>query len=299
MKILVTGFEPFNGQTVNPSEQIVSCLIAPKGVKLIKEILPVEFKKATIRLKELVRLYQPDVVLSIGQAGGRPEISIERVAINVDCVKSSNGKNILADNAGEVPVDEPIELEGAPAYFSNLSLWRMVEAIQEKGIPAGISNTAGTYVCNHIMYIALHMGATEYSQMKAGFIHVPFLPEQIADREDKERLSVMTLEDMVLALQTALEVITCDDKKKLIARVEQMEQLMEDVATVLENCPESIKMDEVVKRKIAVLEDYQRSGQWLSDFECDERGELPLELKRGILSEDLLYNLLCDTKEWL
>ena len=88
-------------------------------------------------------------------------------------------------------------------------------------------------------------------------------------------------------------------EENVITRIEQMEQLMEEVVKVLENCPESIKEDEVVKRKIAVLEDYQRSGQWLSDFECDERGELPLELKRGILSEDLLYNLLCDTKEWL
>ena len=207
MKILVTGFEPFNGQIVNPSEQIVSKLIAPKGVNLIKEILPVEFKNATIRLKELVRLYQPDVVLSIGQAGGRPEISIERVAINIDCVKSSNGKKILPDNTGAVPVDEPIELEGAPAYFSNLPLWRIVDALQEKGIPAGISNTAGTYVCNHIMYIGLHMAAIKYPQMKAGFIHVPFLPEQIANREDREHLSAMVLEDMVTAVQTALEVI--------------------------------------------------------------------------------------------
>ena len=87
--------------------------------------------------------------------------------------------------------------------------------------------------------------------------------------------------------------------ENVITRIEQMEQLMEEVVKVLENCPESIKEDEVVKQKISVLEDYQRSGQWLSDFECDERGELPIELKRGILSEDLLYNLLCDTKVWL
>ena len=207
MKILVTGFEPFNGQTVNPSEQIVSCLIAPKGVTLIKEILPVEFKQATIRLKELVREMRPDVILSIGQAGGRPEISVERVAINVDCVKSSNGKKILPDNAGDTPIDIPIEAEGASAYFSNLPLWRIVESIQEKGISAGISNTAGTYVCNHIMYEGLHLAATEYSEMKVGFIHVPFLQEQIINREDKEQLSFMSLEDMVLALQTALDVI--------------------------------------------------------------------------------------------
>lgn len=208
MKILVTGFEPFNGGIVNPSEQIVHHLAAPEGATLIKEILPVEFKKAAVKLQELFRTHQPDVVLSIGQAGGRAEISVERVAINIDCVKSSNGSKILPDNAGDIPVDEPIEAEGASAYFSTLPLWEIVEAIQEHGIPAGISNTAGTYVCNHVMYVNLHQAAVNYPRMKAGFIHVPFLPEQIEHREDKDRLAAMPLEDMVTALQAALEVVT-------------------------------------------------------------------------------------------
>lgn len=207
MKILVTGFEPFNGGTINPSEQIVHHLAAPEGVTLIKKILPVEFKKSTVQLEELFREHQPDVVLSIGQAGGRAEISVERVAVNIDSVKSSNGSKLLPDNAGNIPVDEPIEVEGASAYFATLPLWQIVEAIQEKGIPAGISNTAGTYVCNHVMYVSLYQAAVQYPHMKAGFIHVPFLPEQIAHREDKERLADMPLEDMVTALQTALEVL--------------------------------------------------------------------------------------------
>lgn len=207
MKILVTGFEPFNGGTINPSEQIVQHLAAPEGVTLIKKILPVEFEKSAIHLKELFCEHQPDIVLSIGQAGGRAEISIERVAINVDCVKSSNGRRILPDNAGASPVDKAIAADGAPAYFATLPLWKMVEAIQEKGIPAGVSNTAGTYVCNHVMYVSLHQAAVHYPQMKAGFIHVPFLPEQIAHREDKERLAAMPLEDMVRALQAVLEVL--------------------------------------------------------------------------------------------
>lgn len=207
MKILVTGFEPFNGGTINPSEQIVHHLAAPEGVTLIKKILPVEFKKSTVQLEELFREHQPDVVLSIGQAGGRAEISVERVAVNIDSVKSSNGSKLLPDNAGNMPVDEPIEVEGASAYFATLPLWQIVEAIQEKGIPAGISNTAGTYVCNHVMYVSLYQAAVQYPHMKAGFIHVPFLPEQITHREDKERLAAMTLEDMVRALQTALEVL--------------------------------------------------------------------------------------------
>lgn len=207
MKILVTGFEPFNGGTVNPSGEIVHLLTAPEGVTLIKEILPVEFKRTTIRLKELFQKHQPDIVLSIGQAGGRAEISVERIAVNVDCVKSSNGRKMLADNAGDLPVDEPIEPEGAAAYFSTLPIWQIVEAVQEKGIPAAISNTAGTYVCNHVMYESLYQAAVNCLQMKAGFIHVPFLPEQVACREDKERLAAMPLEEMTAALQTALEVL--------------------------------------------------------------------------------------------
>ena len=207
MKILVTGFEPFNGGSINPSEQIVHRLTAPEGVTLIKKILPVEFQKAGIQLKELFQEYRPDVVLSIGQAGGRAEITVERIAINIDCVKSSNGSKILPDNAGNVPVDEPIEAEGAPAYFSTLPIWKLVEAIQNQGIPAAISNTAGTYVCNHVMYVNLHQATTKYPNMKAGFIHVPFLPEQIAEREDKERLAAMPLEDMVKALQAAIEFL--------------------------------------------------------------------------------------------
>ena len=177
MKILVTGFEPFNGSTVNPSEQILHRLTAPEGVELVKAVLPVEFRKTTAVLQMLFREHRPDVVLSIGQAGGRAEISVERVAVNIDSVKSSNGKKLLPDNAGDMPVDESIIPEGPAAYFATLPLWKLVEAIQEKGIPAAISNTAGTYVCNHVMYVCLHLAA-ECPQMTAGFIHVPYLPEQ-------------------------------------------------------------------------------------------------------------------------
>lgn len=207
MKILVTGFEPFNGGTVNPSEQIVYQLTAPEGVSLIKEILPVEFGRSGARLRELFRAHRPDTVLSIGQAGGRPEISVERVAVNLDSVKSSDGSRLLPDNAGAVPVDEAIEADGAAAYFSTLPIWRLVEAIQAKGIPAGVSNSAGTYVCNHVMYESLYLALNSDVQRKAGFIHVPFLPEQIAHREDRDRLASMPLADMVTALQAVLDVL--------------------------------------------------------------------------------------------
>ena len=206
MKLLLTGFAPFNGQTVNPSEQIVHRLTSPAGTTLIKAVLPVEFQKAAAQLQELIKIHQPDILLSIGQAGGRPEITVERVAINIDSVKSSDGGKLLPDNAGDMPVDEPIATNGPAAYFATLPLWEIVKAIQEKGIPAAVSNTAGTYVCNHIMYLGLHEAA-RYPKMKSGFIHVPFLPEQIAHREDRDRLAAMSLENMVTALQAALEVL--------------------------------------------------------------------------------------------
>ena len=108
MKILVTGFVPFNGGTINPSEQILKELQAPAGATLIKEVLPVEFAASTKRLQELLKEHQPDVVLSLGQAGNRPEICVERVAINLDNVRSSNGQTSRPDNAGAAPVDEKI-----------------------------------------------------------------------------------------------------------------------------------------------------------------------------------------------
>lgn len=206
-KILVTGFEPFNKATINPSEQIVNNLKAPEGVTLIKEILPVEFKKTTVRLKELLEEYRPDVVLSIGQAGGRAEISVERVAINLDNVRSSNGKGELPDNAGDTPVDEPIAEDGAPAYFSTLPVWDMVGAIQSREIPGAVSYSAGTYVCNHVMYTVLYEAAKKYPEMKAGFIHVPFLPEQLVERTDDRQVYAMPLADMLAGIQAVLEVL--------------------------------------------------------------------------------------------
>lgn len=204
MKILVTGFEPFNGATVNPSQEIVHLLKAPEGVTLIKAILPVEFQNASAQLRQLLQTHRPDTVLSIGQAGGREGISIERVAINIDCVKSSNGSKLLPDNAGHTPVDAPIHPEGPAAYFSTLPLWEIAEAIQGCNIPAGISNSAGTYVCNHLMYECLHQAAVHYPEMKAGFIHVPFLPEQIVCKANRH---AMPLPEMVLGLQAALRVL--------------------------------------------------------------------------------------------
>ena len=202
MKILVTAFEPFNGRDINPSQLILEQLEAPEGVMLIKELLPVEFKSTTKILTNLLKELQPDIVISLGQAGNRPEISIERVAINLYNCRSSNGQKIIADNAGDAPVNEPIVVGGPSAYFSNLPVWDMVKAIQDTGVDAAVSYTAGTFVCNHVMYTVLHEVASNYPEMKAGFIHVPFLPEQ-----NPATGYTMELADMVKGIQAILEYL--------------------------------------------------------------------------------------------
>jgi len=207
MKILVTGFEPFNKASINPSQQVVNYLVAPKGATLIKEILPVEFGRTTIRLKELLEEHKPDVVVSIGQAGNRAEICVERVAINLDNTRASNGKSILPDNAGDAPVDEQIASDGETAYFSNLPVWEMVAAIQDREIKGAVSYSAGTYVCNHVMYTALYEAEKHYPQMRVGFIHVPFLPEQLTERADKNSGFSMPLQEMIIGVQAALDVL--------------------------------------------------------------------------------------------
>lgn len=202
MKILVTAFEPFNGRDINPSQLILEKIETPEGVTLIKELLPVDFKATTRILKNLLKEHQPDIVLSLGQAGNRPEISIERVAINLANCRSSNGQKMIADNAGDMPVDQPIVADAPQAYFATLPIWDMVKAAQGAGVDAAVSYTAGTYVCNHVMYTVLHEAATNYPEMKAGFIHVPFLPEQ-----NPAIGYTMKLSDMTRGIQAILEYL--------------------------------------------------------------------------------------------
>lgn len=202
MKILVTAFEPFNGRDINPSQLILEKLEAPERVTLIKKLLPVEFCATTRILRDLLKEHRPDVVLSLGQAGNRPEISVEKVAINLDNCRSSNGKRELPDNAGDAPVDQRIEANGPEAYFATLPVWEIVRSIQEVNVEAAVSYSAGTYVCNHVMYTVLHEAATKYPDMKAGFIHVPFLPEQ-----NPSTGYTMELDEMIKGIQAAVQNI--------------------------------------------------------------------------------------------
>jgi len=202
--ILLTGFEPFNGAAINPSWEAARALDgwSGPGFTVVARQLPCVFGAANDALRTAVSTLRPDIVLAVGQAGGRSEISLERVAINVDDAA-------IRDNAGAQPVDAPIVADGPAAYFSTLPMKAIVRALRLRGFPAGVSQTAGTFVCNHVFYGLMHHTAGQ--ALKAGFIHVPFLPEQAADRP--ERPPSMALRDIVDALRIAVEVavVTEDD----------------------------------------------------------------------------------------
>ena len=175
MKIIVTGFDPFGGEKINPSIECVKALPEVEGVELIRLELPTVFKESAKRLNEVINEVKPDAVLSVGQAGGRPGITMERIAINVDDAR-------IPDNISQQPIDETIQTKGAAAYFSTLPIKRIVKAIREAGISAEVSNSAGTFVCNHIMYQALFASTKAEKPFKAGFMHIPFIPEQTTDK---------------------------------------------------------------------------------------------------------------------
>ena len=194
MKIIVTGFDPFGGETINPSIECVKALPEIEGVELIRLELPTVFKESAKRLNEVINDVKPDAVLSVGQAGGRAGITMERIAINVDDAR-------IPDNISQQPIDEEIQVEGEAAYFSTLPIKRIVKAIREAGISAEVSNSAGTFVCNHIMYQSLFAATKADKPFKAGFMHIPFIPEQTTDKPSRP------LEESTRALQIAIETI--------------------------------------------------------------------------------------------
>ena len=198
MKLLLTGFTPFAGETINPALEAVKRLpneIA--GLEIVKLEVPTVFGESVRMVQEAIEREQPDFVLSVGQAGGRAAVTPERVAINVDDAR-------IPDNAGQQPIDVPIFVDGENAYFATLPVKAMAEAIQKAGLPAALSNTAGTYVCNHLMYGILHHLHQNHKTAKAGFIHVPYIPEQTAD---KPGVPSMPLDDIVRALEAAIAAI--------------------------------------------------------------------------------------------
>jgi pyroglutamyl-peptidase len=201
MKILVTGFDPFGGEKINPSIEAVKRL--PEeicGARIIREEIPTCRVRGMERMNELIARHNPDIIVSVGQAGGRASITVERVGINVDDYG-------IPDNDGDQPQDEPIVENGPAAYFTTLPIKKMVQTMRENGIPAAVSNTAGTFVCNHVIYETGHLIETKYPGKKFGFIHIPYLPEQVVE---KVSVPSMPLEVIVKGLNLALKAIVED-----------------------------------------------------------------------------------------
>jgi pyroglutamyl-peptidase len=193
--VLLTGFEPFDGATVNPSAEIVRRMHGRKlGRHAIAGIvLPCRFGEAMTVLKREIRRLDPALVVCLGQAGGRAEITPERIAINVDDAR-------IPDNAGKQPVDRPIVQHGPAAYWSTLPIKAIVAALQARNIPAAVSQTAGTFVCNHVFYGLMH-ALRRRRGVRGGFVHLPWLPEQAGPGQPS-----LALEVMLRAIEVTLRV---------------------------------------------------------------------------------------------
>ncbi len=211
MKILVTGFDPFGGEKINPAIEAVKLLPDTiEGAEIKKLEIPTEFDKSAEVVRQAIAEFHPDYVLDVGQAGGRAELTPEKVAINYD-----DGR--IPDNNGFQPMNRTIHEDGQTAYFTQLPIKAMVQAIRAAGIPARVSTTAGTYVCNHIMYQVQYMRDKEFPNINAGFIHIPYLTSQVVD---KPGTPSMSLEEIVKGLNAAIEAIVKYDGKKDITSIE-------------------------------------------------------------------------------
>lgn len=199
MKILVTGFDPFGGERVNPAYEAVKLLpdeIA--GSKIIKLEIPTVFSRSVKVVEDAIKQYEPDAIINVGQAGGRSCVTIEKVAINLAEAR-------IPDNDGEQPFDTPLREDGETAYFATVPVKAMVKNVRDHQLPCHISYTAGTYVCNSIMYQVLYLTNKYYNNIKAGFIHVPFATEQVVDKPNGT--ACMPLESIAKSLEYALEAV--------------------------------------------------------------------------------------------
>ncbi len=195
-RILLTGFEPFGGEQINPSWEVAKALDGQKidGVNIIAKMLPCAFGEALKVLQQSLDELNPVLVLALGQAGGRSDFSIERIAINIDDAR-------IADNAGAQPIDQQV-VDGAPAaYFSTLPIKTMVAGLRAAGHPASVSQTAGTFVCNHVFFGLQH--ALHGSGVRSGFMHLPLLPAQAAKLAGQPS---MALDQMLAGVRLALEL---------------------------------------------------------------------------------------------
>jgi pyroglutamyl-peptidase len=198
--ILLTGFEPFNDEKINPSWEAVSALEGWHEGDFVVHArqLPVVFVDANRVMHQAVEELQPSIVIAVGQAGGRPELSVERVAINIDDAP-------IPDNAKRQPVDQPIVGIGPAAYFSTLPIKAIVHALRDAGLPASVSQSAGTYVCNHVFYGLMHQAHEWGTTMRAGFIHIQYLPQQVAAKPGAPSMALASvIEALRIAIRTTL-----------------------------------------------------------------------------------------------
>ena len=196
MRVLITGFDKFGGESINPSNLCVNSLPdIIENIEIKKITLPTVFKDSSRVLEENIKSFSPSIVICVGQAGGRSKITPEHIAINIDDAR-------IPDNIGNSPIDEIIRKDGENAYFSTLPIKAIVDELNKNNIPSAISNTAGTFVCNHIMYEALYITSKKYPNIKAGFIHIPYIEEQI---KNKPNMPYMKKEDIITALELIIK----------------------------------------------------------------------------------------------
>lgn len=197
MKALVTGFEPFGGDRVNPSFEALRRLPPRLGaLEIATRALPVVYGKALPALRAAIAEISPEIVLCVGLAGGRAALSLERVAINIDDAR-------IADNDGNQPIDRPVVADGPAAYFATLPIKAAVAALRDAGLPAAVSNSAGTFLCNHVFYGLMHEAANRDGGFRGGFLHVPYLPSQAARVPGAP---LMALEQIVEGIEIILQV---------------------------------------------------------------------------------------------
>jgi pyroglutamyl-peptidase len=212
--VLLTGFEPFGGESVNPSWEIARALdgweLEGRAVRAVQ--LPCAFGDALRTLDAALATHRPELVVCLGQAGGRAEISIERAALNVDDAR-------IPDNLGRQPIDAAVVPDGPAAYFSTLPIKALARDLRAAGVAAAVSNTAGTFVCNHVFYALMHRLATSpaLARTRGGFVHVPFTPEQVAGKADVPSMALATQIDGIRhALRSAIR--TRDDVRETAGR---------------------------------------------------------------------------------
>ena len=197
MKALVTGFDPFGGDKINPSSLAVGRLRKRiGGIVVHTATLPTSYAKSAGVLRKAIEKTRPDIVLCVGQAGGRTELCLERVAINVQDAR-------IRDNDGKQPIDKPVVADGPAAHFATLPIKACVAEMRKAGLPAAVSNTAGTFVCNHIFYALMDIAASHPIPMRGGFLHIPYVPEQVARLGGAPSMAV---EDIVRGIEIIIEV---------------------------------------------------------------------------------------------